>query len=253
VTWSPRQCHRPPSDTAVDEAVQHDEEEVERMAGRMSAGGSEGGVVPQSAGRRIFLVRHGRTSLNAAGLIRGRLDPELDETGLAEANAVADAIASRGLMTVLSSPLRRAVDTAAHIGARAGTAVRIDERLIDRDYGSWAGKAKSELLAQWGSLDAAPGVEPSAEVLARAMDAFDDVARRDGSGWSALVTHDAVLQLLLPALDPRLDRPDPLPQHTGCFNVLEENGDGWIATEVDVTPARRHTDDPPSSRPDPIR
>jgi broad specificity phosphatase PhoE len=194
--------------------------------------------------RRIFLVRHGRTSLNAAGVLRGRLDPELDLTGVAEATAVADAIGHSGLALLVSSPLRRAVDTAAHIGARAGIGVETDERLIDRDYGVWAGKPKSDLIARWGSLDAAPDVESSAEVLARALDAFHDVARRTEAGAAALVTHDAVLQLLLPALDPRLEPVDPLPQETGCFNVIEKSGDFWFAASVNVCPTRQRNEPP---------
>jgi broad specificity phosphatase PhoE len=203
---------------------------------------------PGVVGRQIFLVRHGRTSLNAAGVLRGRLNPELDATGLLEAIAVADAIGGSDLAAVVSSPLQRAVDTAAPIGARAGIGVEIDERLIDRDYGSWAGKPKSELIARWGSLDAAPDVESSAEVLARAMDAFNDVAGRTGSGSAAIVTHDALLQLLLPALDPRLDQVDPLPQGTGCYNVIEKRGDDWFAASVNVTPASHH--DPPAANGD---
>ena len=136
--------------------------------------------------RRIFLVRHGRTSLNAAGVLRGRLDPALDDIGVVEAKAVADAVGPADLAVLVASPLQRAVDTAAQIGARAGLGVEIDERLIDRDYGSWAGRPKSELIALWGSLDAAPEVEPSADVLARAMDAFNDVARRTGSRFGRL-------------------------------------------------------------------
>jgi broad specificity phosphatase PhoE len=208
--------------------------------------GARGTVWAGDAGhRRIFLVRHGRTSLNAAGVLRGRLNPGLDETGLVEANAVADAIGHADLAVLVASPLQRAVDTAARIGARADLRVEVDERLIDRDYGGWAGKPKSELIARWGSLDAAPEVEPAADVLARAMDAFNDVARRTGSGSAAMVTHDAVLQLLLPELDPRLEQVDPLPQETGCFDVIEQRGDGWMVTRVNVTPSGHH-DDPPA-------
>ena len=190
-----------------------------------------------AAGPRIFLVRHGRTSLNAAGVLRGRLDPELDVTGLVEAVAVAEAIGRSDLSVLVSSPLQRAVDTAAQIGARAGLEVETDERLIDRDYGSWAGRPKSDLIAQWGSLDAAPDVEPSAEVYARAMDAFNDVANRIQSGSAAIVTHDAVLQVLLPALDPGLMQVEPIPLETGSFNVIERMGGTWQATSVNVSPS----------------
>jgi len=195
------------------------------------------GPLERGAGQRIFLVRHGQTALNAAGALRGRLDPELDATGLREAIAVAGSIGRSGLRLVVASPLLRAAETAAHIAAIAGLRVELDERLVDRDYGSWAGKPKEELIARWGSLDTAPDVEPTAEVFARAMDAFLDVASRFRSGSAALVTHDAVLQLLLPALDPRLEQDGVIAQATGCFNVVEAQADGWRVTHVNVCPS----------------
>ena len=187
-------------------------------------------------GTRIFLVRHGQTSLNAAGVLRGRLDPELDATGIIEASVVADAIGRSGISLVVASPLRRARETAAQIAARAGIGIEIDERLIDRDYGIWAGKSITDLIARWGSLDGAPDVEQATEVFARSMDAFLHTARRVQSGAAALVTHAAVLPRLLPALDTRLQQDDPLPQATGCFNVVEAHADAWRVTRVNVKP-----------------
>ena len=61
----------------------------------------------EGVGPRLFLVRHGQTSLNAAGVLRGRLDPELDGTGRIEAMAVADVIGRSGLTVVVASPLLR--------------------------------------------------------------------------------------------------------------------------------------------------
>jgi len=195
------------------------------------------GPVERGAGQRIFLVRHGQTALNAAGALRGRLDPELDATGLREALALGGSIGRSGLRLMVTSPLRRAAETAAHIAAIAGLEVEFDERLIDRDYGSWAGKPKAELIARWGSLDSAPDVEPAAEVFARAMAAFLDTAGRFRSGSAALVTHDAVLQLLLPAIDPRLEQDQVIAQATGCFNIIEAKTDGWCVSQVNVCPS----------------
>lgn len=42
--------------------------------------------------RLILLVRHGRTAFNAEGRLRGLADPELDETGIAQAHATALAL-----------------------------------------------------------------------------------------------------------------------------------------------------------------
>lgn len=192
--------------------------------------------VGTAGGPRIFLVRHGRTPLNAAGVLRGRLDPELDVTGLIEAMAVGDAIGHAGLSLVLASPLQRALDTAAQIAVRADVNVEVDDRLIDRDYGPWAGRARADLIARWGSVESAPDVEGTDSVLARALKSFFGAVERIGSGAAALVTHDAVLQVLLPALDERLEQDEPLEQATGCFNVVEGHGDTWRATQVNVIP-----------------
>jgi broad specificity phosphatase PhoE len=108
------------------------------------------GFYDQDEGPRLFLVRHGRTALNAAGVLRGRLDPGLDEIGRQEATAMADAIGHSGLELVVASPLLRAVGTAAPIAQRAEVDLETDGRLLDRDYGSWAGKSKEEVIALWG-------------------------------------------------------------------------------------------------------
>ena len=153
----------------------------------------------------IYLCRHGRTVLNAAGVLRGRLDPDLDEVGRAQAEALAERLTGRGTeqpIRVVSSPLRRAVQTAAPLAAALGVDVETDQRLIDRAYGRYDGTPPEPLIAEFGSLDAVPGVEPSDQMRARAMDAVTEWAARARTGPVALVTHDAVLRLLLEALVP---------------------------------------------------
>ncbi|MBY6389119.1 histidine phosphatase family protein, partial [Rhodococcus erythropolis] len=85
-------------------------------------------------------------------------DPPLDEIGERQAAAVARALSDIGASLVLSSPLRRAVRTAQIIAEALGIEQRIDARLNDRDYGFWTGHRKSEVIAEWGTVDAArPG------------------------------------------------------------------------------------------------
>ncbi|MEY2420917.1 MAG: alpha-ribazole phosphatase [Acidimicrobiaceae bacterium] len=86
----------------------------------------------------LIVVRHGQTEANARGLLLGRADPALDATGRTQASAVAAALAPlRRDTRIISSPLRRARETAAII-AREGE-VEIDERWIELDYGSFEG------------------------------------------------------------------------------------------------------------------
>ena len=63
---------------------------------------------------QVVLVRHGRTAVNAQARLSGRHDPDLDELGREQAAAAGAAVAAslRGPVTVVSSPLRRCLQTA---------------------------------------------------------------------------------------------------------------------------------------------
>lgn len=184
----------------------------------------------------VFLVRHGRTPLNAAGQLRGHLDPPLDDVGHLEAYALAAAIAYCHPVRILTSPLFRAVQTAEPLSHRTRVQVQVESRLIDRDYGDWAGHKQAEVVAQWGAIDRAPGVEASSAVLERARAVLDDQIPYIDDGPVVLVSHDVVNRLLLTSIDPTLGEPDAVGQRTGCWNVLLRTGNGWRVEQVDQRP-----------------
>lgn len=182
---------------------------------------------------RLYLVRHARTILNAQGRLRGHLDPLLDETGRSEAQAVARILARLSPSRVVSSPLQRGVETADAIAGTAGLSVVVDDRLTDRDYGPWAGSIEADLVAQYGSVDLAPGVESTTLVIDRARACLDDQVNYLGDGPVVLVSHDAVNRLLLINLDPDLGDAEQLQQATACWNTLAREGDHWRIERVD--------------------
>ena len=192
--------------------------------------------MPVTNNARVLLVRHGRTVLNAENRLRGRLDPELDAVGLAEADALAQELAAREPARVVSSPLRRAVQTAEAIARRAGVRVQVDRGLIDRDYGSWAGHTKDELIDRWGSVDAAPGVERPEHVLYRACVVLVQQLDFLGPHPVVLVSHDAVTRALLAHLDPNLGPPSGIDQRTACWNELVHRMGDWRVELVDQKP-----------------
>lgn len=181
----------------------------------------------------VFLLRHGRTALNAAGALRGHLDPPLDESGLAEAARLADALAASGPARIVTSPLLRARQTAEPLAQRCHLPVDTDPRLIDRDYGTWAGHRPEELTKRFGSVDAAPGVERRTAVLRRAQAVLDEQVEQLTAGPVVLVAHDVVNRLLLHHLDPALGAVDAIPQRTGCWNVLTRADETWRVLHVD--------------------
>ena len=180
----------------------------------------------------VYLVRHGETSLNADGRLRGLADPELNELGESQARAVAVALANVDAGIVVSSPLRRAVHTAATIADHAGIAHQIDDRFNDRDYGRWTGAVKSEVVAEWGSVDAAPGVEPMHTVLSRSAPALDAWGAWSESRHKAVVvvTHDAVIRPLLARIAPSLPA---VSVPTASYQVLRYDTGIWSVELTD--------------------
>jgi probable phosphoglycerate mutase len=127
----------------------------------------------------IAFVRHGETPPNQAGLLLGRSDAALTDRGRAQAGRLAKTFAGAGVEHVLTSPLRRARDTAAPIAAVCDRTVEVDERLIEIDYGEWEaipfGDLDPGVVTRWrrdGSF-APPGGE-SLEVVAERVASFCD-------------------------------------------------------------------------------
>jgi len=185
--------------------------------------------------RLIYLARHGETSLNAAGRIRGRLDPQLTGRGKRQASALAQVLGIEEINHVISSPLRRAVETAEAVARVWDLPVEIDDRFNDRDYGEWAGATLADVIAKWGSIDAAPGVESSESVTRRALDGFIDWSNRSDLEVVVIVSHDAVNRPLLAILEPALDGLT-IPQETGCYNVIVASDSGWLVQSVNNVP-----------------
>ena len=186
-----------------------------------------------SGATRVYLARHGRTALNADGRLRGLSDPPLDEVGVAEAKRVAQVLAAKSPAVVICSPLQRAVTTAETIASAAGVAVSVDIRLNDRDYGPWTGQRRDEVEGRYGSIDAAPGVEPIAAVADRAHTGFLELVAERGPGPIVMVSHDAFNGALLATLDPTLTG---IGQRTGCWNQLSFVDGAWRVDAYDLKP-----------------
>lgn len=101
--------------------------------------------------RRLVMLRHGQTEYNAGSRMQGQLDTELSDLGREQAIAAAEVLAKRQPLSIVSSDLRRALDTAVTLGERAGMPVLVDPRLRETHLGDWQGMTHIEVDA------AAPG------------------------------------------------------------------------------------------------
>jgi glucosyl-3-phosphoglycerate phosphatase len=97
--------------------------------------------------RRLVMLRHGQTEWNAGNRMQGQLDAELSELGRDQAVAVAEVLAKRHPLLIVSSDLRRAYDTAVELAERTGSPLVVDERLRETHLGDWQGMTHGEVDA----------------------------------------------------------------------------------------------------------
>ena len=140
----------------------------------------------------LILVRHGRTAANAAGLLQGRLNQDLDETGERQAVALAEMLKASGpIDTLIASPLKRAQQTAAVFGVPVET----DERWIELSYGEYEGQPfgdlPSEVWQRWiHDFDYVPvGGESLSTLDRRVRQACEELVERAARGNVVVVTH----------------------------------------------------------------
>jgi probable phosphomutase (TIGR03848 family) len=170
----------------------------------------------------VILVRHGRTTANASGVLAGRTPGVLlDDVGRQQAARTGDRIAAVPVVSVVSSPLERCRQTADLILERQeGTpATPVEEGISECDYGDWQGRTLKELSAEplWATVQGQPsavvfpGGESMAGMQARAVaairrhDAAVEAEHGPGAVWVAVSHGDIVKSVLADALGMHLD------------------------------------------------
>jgi probable phosphomutase (TIGR03848 family) len=174
----------------------------------------------------VILVRHGRTTANASGTLAGRLPGvKLDQTGVGQAERVAERLAAVPLAGVVSSPLERCRQTArilqrSQAAARPDApAVRTERGITECDYGDWSGRPIKDLAKEklWSlvqtqpSAAAFPGGEAMTAMQARAvacvrrLDAAFEAEHGPGAVWVAVSHGDVIKSVLADALGLHLD------------------------------------------------
>jgi len=170
----------------------------------------------------VLLVRHGRTTANATGLLAGRTaGVALDAVGRQQAARTADRIAAVPLAAVVSSPLERCRQTSrALLERQPGTPeTRIERAITECDYGDWQGRKLADLAKEplWRTVQANPsavvfpggesmqGMQSRAVAAIRRIDAEVEAAHGPNAVWVAVSHGDVIKSVLADALGMHLD------------------------------------------------
>jgi alpha-ribazole phosphatase len=156
---------------------------------------------------KIILIRHGEVTWNRQACYTGWTDLALTEKGVAQAQSVAQRLASEPLEAVYSSDLQRARLTAEIIAAPHGLAPVVNADLRELNYGEWEGIAEvdlpvqyPELYAEWAANPAEtsiPSGETFSQLLQRMSKAMSFIMDDHPDGTVAVVAHKSANRVIL--------------------------------------------------------
>jgi broad specificity phosphatase PhoE len=157
---------------------------------------------------KLVLARHAESAWNAERRFQGRTDVGLSDAGLAQAAALARAVARRRVGAVYSSPLRRARETAEIVAKERGLTVTLVDDLRELSLGAWEGRTVDDVLAM--EADAyrnwrerpydcpPPEGEHIADVARRVLPVMELIVSSHADGQEALVvSHGGVISVYL--------------------------------------------------------
>tara|TARA_B110000495_G_scaffold126162_1_gene109773 strand:- start:859 stop:1455 length:597 start_codon:yes stop_codon:yes gene_type:complete len=160
---------------------------------------------------RILLIRAGATDLDDQDRIVGSLDMPLSSDGEREARAIARDLAGVGIVAIFSAAGLAAQQTARQLSRSGEVRVRVEENLVNLDYGLWHGKSRSEfkenqpkLYRQWQDNPDSicpPDGEPVEVVRERVKATLKKIRRKHKTGTIAIVAPDPLLSILRSELE----------------------------------------------------
>ena len=194
----------------------------------------------------LLLVRHGEATANAARQLLGRSDVPLTERGREQVAALRPHLGP--VRRVISSPLRRALDTAE--GLETGRPVEVDPRWIEVDYGVFEGRPLGQVPAEvWREWRRSPGFQPEggeslADVGVRVRQACEELFAEDGAGARSEDNHVVVVSHVSPikaAVAWALGTDDGLAWRlhlgTGSVTRIDWAGSGPLLEQYNWSPA----------------
>jgi uncharacterized phosphatase len=184
-------------------------------------------IQPQSSITTLCIIRHGETDWNSSGRLQGTEDIELNEAGRQQAFGLAKYFENQSWDVIISSPLKRAFETASIIAAHLSfSAVEVVNELIERDYGMASGLFPEERhnLFPDGII---PQQEEFGDLRLRAMEAITRIVGKHQGKRIIVVSHGAFTNSILYSISGGEFGSFKTRLKNGCINQLIHSDQGW--------------------------
>ena len=196
---------------------------------------------------RIILVRHGETPYNKAGRYQGWTDVPLNETGIKQAEALAEYLKDVPIDVFISSPLKRAYLTTQKVAELQGKEIAYtDPRLREINYGDWAKQYTADLEKKYPQQYALwmrkpwlvihPNGESVQEMAERGRAALYDAVSKYPGKTIFIGAHSLInIAIICDVLNLGQEHFRQFPQSNTCINVLEYKDGAWRALLINST------------------
>lgn len=163
-------------------------------------------AVPREAPVEVLWTRHGSTEMTSQKIIQGNspeTDISLSAEGRAEAEALAEAAVSLGIQAIVTSPLKRAHETATVVGEKLGLPVAVEPLLAERHYGLAEGMSIADVerdfpeYAEHRRTAVITGAESAERLEVRAVKLFGKLHAAYGGKRVLCVSHSGILRGIL--------------------------------------------------------
>ncbi len=149
----------------------------------------------------LYVTRHGQTIWNAENKVCGLTDINLDDTGIKQAELLAQYFIENKIKLdlIIASPLKRALETAEMIGQANSVKIMIDNRLIEQNYGIYEGVDRSNIGFQNNKKLFAfkyPGGESMMQVAYRVYGLLESIKEQFQDKNVLLVCHGGVCRII---------------------------------------------------------
>ncbi len=148
---------------------------------------------------KLYITRHGETQRNAEQRVLGRTDQPLSETGLWQAQQLAERLKDTEIDLIFVSPLCRARQTAEAVGAVKGIQPLVDERLIETNFGDLEGTGRKDPTYQAAKRDhfkRYPKGESYFDMAYRIYDFLFEIKRKYPDKKVLVVAHGGVCRII---------------------------------------------------------
>lgn len=147
---------------------------------------------------KLYVLRHGETNENITKVMQGNMETLLNDTGRKQAHSLRDKVKAAGIDLIISSPKKRALETARI--AAPGIKIIEDKRLLSRDHGEFQGMTRDQInLHEYWNIKKNIKYERAETIGAlfnRVSSLLNDIATNYSDKTVMIVTHSGITRVL---------------------------------------------------------